>query len=342
MAAPAAGVTVFEIVEEAAPVARAIQHFAKIHLTPVTSRIGTSFKPLQELLLGHAESIDATASGFSGLTTAVQIPRGIVALGGTVAYTSYSNTHVKELHKIHNSVIKTKVNTVERGKVHSIEPLSVSLYPKHIVIDKNYSTRRYFVNNSISNMPRTRKTKSLSTRLKKLEARVSPEVKLFEQSLTLNPGADTIAVQSFCTVGPGATNNGRLGNEFKVIKAEVFGQPLGGAVTSVTTPISLEGFIIKSKQSALPLASNFKPAPGDIGSVMDREFGTTLKHWTWGINNQTCKMKHRFRYPLRVTHSDAGTVVTNNLYFVLKNSSPTANTLPAGNNFTLRIYYVDP
>lgn len=331
----AAAPTIFSIVEDAGPVARAIERFGKLRGVPLTNRIGDASLPLRDFVLTNSANIEHLAEGFTGI--------GALGVTGGAIYSTHTGTPLLELHKlpIKNSLTKTKTITVKNGKVHLIEPFDIVRYPKHIVVDKNYSTKRYFFNNSLVNMPRT-KTSKLASRLKRLEARVSPEVKYWESSHSCSAlGANSILALPMFASTRGVQNNAFQGNEVKILRVEVFAQPLNG-VTSTLSSVSIEAFLIRSKQAGLPLPSDFKGSVNDIGSLLDRDKGLTLKHWVLGLNNQTVKFKHRFRYPLRVHINDNQVVQQNQCYFVIKNSAAAALPAYTENSITIRVYYVDP
>lgn len=329
--------TVFSIVEEVGPIARVIERLGKLRGVPITNRIGDSAVPFRDFVLANSVNIESLAEGFTGI--------GALGITGGTIHSTHTGTPLIELHKLHikNSLTKNKTVTVKKGKVHSIEPFDIVRYPKHIVVDKNYSTKRYFVNNSIVNMPRMNKTSKLATRLKRLEARVSPEVKYFETAISTSAlAADSIQAVPIWGGVRGTANNSFNGNEIKVLRVEVVGQPLNG-VFSTLSGVSVEAFLIKSKQASVPLGTDFKGTVADMGSLLDRDKGVTLKHWVLGLNTQTIKWRHKFRYPLRIHINDSQVTQQNQIYFVLKNSSGTALPTFAGqNNVTLRIYYVDP
>jgi hypothetical protein len=192
-------------------------------------------------------------------------------------------------------------------------------------------------------MPRTQGKSKLSTRLKRLEARVSPEVKYREVAVSTSAlGANTWITFNFLQgLVRGTANDSFQGNEIKVLKIEAEGAPLGG-VNSTLANQMVQVDIIKSKQAALPIGANYKPTVGDFGAKYDRDAGSTLKSWHLGMTRQTFKLVHKFKYPLRISINDAQTPVINGLYLVLRNNGETALPTFAGNQITLRVYYVDP
>lgn len=325
--------TVFSIVEES-PLANLAARLAHKFFKPTAYALDGPYSRAAV----YADTLERTGIvNTVGDSTALL---GTVAGGGTFLYT-YGNTQYINNDTVHivgttrEKHIKNTIGTVKKGKVHSIEPFNVVKYKKHIVIDKNYSTKRYF-----ATMPLRKKGTNLSQRLKRLESRVSPEVKYYEEVFAPTAvGPGSIATADFFSAVRGTANNSFNGNEIKILRAEVVGYPLGG-VNSTLSGVNVECFLIKSKQAGLPLLTDFKPGASNTGSVLDRDKGVTMRHWMINLNNQCVKFKHRFRYPLRVHIDDSQTVRQNQLYFVVKNNGAAA--LPANSNFTLRVYYVDP